>query len=300
MILTIFTPLYNRAKFLPRIYNSIVNQSAADFEWLIIDDGSTDNAGEIIESLRLRNPSFPIHYYYKENGGKHSAINYAAKKARGVYMLWLDSDDWLLPESLSNFIPELVKAQNEDTISAVVGLRLSSDFKPLGSYIPNNIIDVHFLRFILSNRVEGDYSWAIKVSILKEYPFPIYEHENFCTEGLILNRISEKYLTRFVGISVTIGSYIEGGLTQRINELTKHNPFGFLQYYKEIITSRQSNISAKIRFTVLYWNQWCKCEKPVPKNLYPTILMYMLKWPSKAVILVYNIILRLKHYVQYT
>lgn len=283
MLLTIFTPTYNRGSFLPRIFESLKKQSFNDFEWLIIDDGSYDNTKYIVEQIKKEYVPFKINYIYKNNGGKHSAINLAANISKGVYMLWLDSDDIILDNSLDSVSHYLKKALLEDDISAIVALRLDDSGNPLGSFVPKENTDVKYLNFSQKNHVSGDYSWFIKTDILRHFPYPIYDNENFCTEGIVLNRISEYYKTRFVPISIIKGSYIEGGLTDRMHLLTKKNPLGFLTYYKETILSNQCLLKYKIRYSVLYWIQRFKCNPIVPLHLRPTLFMKIFKIPAYIV-----------------
>ncbi len=94
MMLTIFTPTYNRAKLLNDIFNSLEKQSCFDFEWLIIDDGSSDNTESVVMNF-FHSSSFPIRYIKKKNGGKHTAYNLALENARGKLFFCLDSDDYL-------------------------------------------------------------------------------------------------------------------------------------------------------------------------------------------------------------
>ena len=97
MLITVFTPTYNRAKLLPRLYKSLQEQTNKDFEWVIVDDGSTDNTKEVIDNIITQQENdFPIRYFYKENGGKHTAINQGAKEAKGELFFIADSDDVLL------------------------------------------------------------------------------------------------------------------------------------------------------------------------------------------------------------
>ena len=70
--LTILTTTYNRASLLQQCYESLSRQICKDFEWLVVDDGSSDRTEEVIE-----NPSFIIRYVKKQNGGKHTALNYS-------------------------------------------------------------------------------------------------------------------------------------------------------------------------------------------------------------------------------
>lgn len=292
MILTIFTPTYNRAKFLPKIYDSLLSQKYYDFEWLIIDDGSIDNTKSVVEKILAKSFKFPIRYVYKENGGKHTAINLAAKEANGKFILWLDSDDRILQNSLSPFMDKLRQVESLDDISAVVGLRLGENMKPLGSYAPTEDIDVKFLNFVTKKRVRGDYSWAIKKEILCQYPYPVYPGEKFCTEGVVLNRISEKYKTRFVNIPVIIGDYISGGLTDHLHRLTRENPLGYLTYYKDVIGSTQVNFLYKLKPAVLYWNQRWKSAPDVPLELNPNLFLNLMKLPSWIIIKLRNLLFR--------
>ena len=94
MLLTILTPTYNRAGMLPQLYNSLKKQACKDFEWVIVDDGSTDNTQEVVKAWLLGS-DFPIRYFYKENGGKHTALNYAVQKIESELTFIVDSDDTL-------------------------------------------------------------------------------------------------------------------------------------------------------------------------------------------------------------
>lgn len=96
MLITIFTPTYNRAELLPRLHKSLQEQTNKNFEWIVVDDGSTDNTKEVIENIILQQENdFPIRYFYKENGGKHTAINRGVREANGDLFFIVDSDDIL-------------------------------------------------------------------------------------------------------------------------------------------------------------------------------------------------------------
>ena len=81
MKLTILTPTYNRGGELSQLYDSLKNQTCKDFEWVIVDDGSKDNTHEVVKAW-LSDSDFPIRYFFKENGGKHTALNYADNRIR--------------------------------------------------------------------------------------------------------------------------------------------------------------------------------------------------------------------------
>ncbi|MGC8972440.1 MAG: glycosyltransferase family A protein, partial [bacterium] len=99
--ITLFTPTYNREKLLSRLYESIKRQSFSNFEWIIVDDGSTDNTEQMVESW-LKESTFDIRYFYQQNSGKHIAINKGVREARGELFFIIDSDDWLGDDSLQD------------------------------------------------------------------------------------------------------------------------------------------------------------------------------------------------------
>ncbi len=106
---SVIIPTYNRAKFLPRALESVLRQTYRDFEIIIVDDGSTDNTKEIVESyinLQTRQPVNPltIRYVYQENKGPGAARNTGIKQARGEYIAFLDSDDMWSQERLEKTV----------------------------------------------------------------------------------------------------------------------------------------------------------------------------------------------------
>src|SRR5436305_1126064 len=102
---TVFTPTYNRAKTLSRVYESLINQTFKDFEWLIIDDGSVDEneTFTLIKSWQTK-AFFPIRYVHQENAGKHIAFNKAVQLAGGEFFVPLDSDDACFSNALEKFL----------------------------------------------------------------------------------------------------------------------------------------------------------------------------------------------------
>ena len=79
--LTFFTPTYNRSKFLKRVYDNLLKQTDKRFCWIVVNDGSTDDTDEIMRHILNRN-DIPICYISKNNGGKHSAFQYALKQCQ--------------------------------------------------------------------------------------------------------------------------------------------------------------------------------------------------------------------------
>ena len=121
-MITIFTPTYNRAEFLAPLYDSIKNQSSKDFEWVIVDDGSTDNTySAVAEIINSHDGSFPIRYFKKPNGGKHTAINMGVNVEEGELFLILDSDDELPPTAIETIEKRYKMIMANKTLSGVCG-----------------------------------------------------------------------------------------------------------------------------------------------------------------------------------
>ena len=215
MRFTIFTPTYNRAYTLGRLYQSLKRQSFQNFEWLIVDDGSTDNTEELIQSFISEKPFFEIHYIKTENGGKHRAINRGLPYAKGELTFLLDSDDWLTDDSLA-VIDETEKGipqgQKQEFIG-VSGLKLREDEKLIGKTFTGAYMDViHMQRN--KTGILGDKADIFYTELLKQYPFPEFDGEKFATERLVWNKMSyDGYKIRYFNQPVQYCEYLEDGLT---------------------------------------------------------------------------------------
>ena len=115
---TVFTPTYNRAETLPELFNSLMKQNCSNFEWLIVNDGSTDNTIKIINEF-IKEATFPIRIINTSNGGKHRAINKGVKIAKGEWFAIVDSDDFLLPNAIERIIYHIETVNNDQNIAII-------------------------------------------------------------------------------------------------------------------------------------------------------------------------------------
>lgn len=220
MKLTIFTPTYNRGGQLVNLYNSILAQTNLqtminDFEWLIIDDGSVDNTKEVVEKIISEN-KINIRYFYKENGGKHTAHNYAVDKALGEFFLICDSDDVLTSNALQILFDVIDEIKDKIQIAGMVGYRNmeSEDGKTSSKNrrFPPNIIDSKLNDLFMKDGV-FDTVQIYKTSILKIYKFPQYKDERFFPENWCWKSIDKKYLVRVIPEVLETGKYQSDGLS---------------------------------------------------------------------------------------
>ena len=121
--LTILTPVYNRAKLLKNCYASLLAQTCFDFEWVVVNDGSTDGTGALMRELIAAEQPFPIQYIEKENGGKHTALNAAHPYIHGKYVLILDSDDTLTEDAVEQALQAWSAWEKSPEIGLVILLR---------------------------------------------------------------------------------------------------------------------------------------------------------------------------------
>ena len=253
MLITVFTPTYNRAKLLPRLHKSLQEQTNKDFEWVIVDDGSTDNTKEVIENIIIQQENdFPIRYFYKENGGKHTAINQGVKLALGELFLILDSDDSLPVYSLEKIQTFCKENRGQSNFGGVCGLMGHHNGTMIGSGFPYKTLYVNTIELKYKYHVTGDLLEVFKTDVLKEFPFPEITDERFCPEDLVWNRIARKYKLYCFKEIVYFRDYLDGGLTDKIIEIRMKSPIATTTCYGEIL-DLYIPIKDKIKAGINYW-----------------------------------------------
>jgi len=232
---SVFTPTYNRAHLLPRVYECLEKQTFRDFEWLIVDDGSTDNTGEVVKELGSK-ASFPVRYVAKPNGGKPTAVNRGAQEAHGFLFAILDSDDWYPPQTLERFWHhwQSIPADLQPGFVGVTALCSYPSGEMIGTRFPRDVFDSDAIDLRYRYRVEGDKGGCVRTDILRQYSYP-EDLGKFVSESLVWNRISKSYQTRFVNEVLTIKEYQSGGLTDAGRLLHVRNTKGSLLFAKELI-----------------------------------------------------------------
>ncbi len=223
-MITILTPTFNRASYLKRLYMSLKSQTVHNFQWLIIDDGSTDNTETIVNEFN--NCEFDIDYYKKENGGKHTALNYSHKFIKGDYVCIVDSDDWLLPHAIELIENKLIKYRENSNIKTLVFRRGYSESEPICTSFPEEDTVSNSIDFIVNAKRHGDCCEVVSTCVFKEFPFPEYPNERFLGEGYLWNNIAYKYDSVYIKDVIYICEYLEGGLSKSGRKLRIQSPLG--------------------------------------------------------------------------
>ncbi len=238
MTFTVFTPVYNRAHTLHRVYDSLVSQTFRDFEWLVVDDGSTDASGDLVRAW-AGEADFSIRYIRKENGGKHTATNIGVSEALGRFFLTLDSDDACLPEALErllyhwNSIPE----ESRDSFSAVTALCMHPDGTIEGTTYPESPFDSDSLQSNYRLGIQGEKWGFQRTDVMRRYPYPEFPGERFVPESLVWNRIAREYRTRYVNEALRIYYPESDSLSSSVLAIRARSPEGTSLMYNELSTA---------------------------------------------------------------
>ena len=237
-MISIITPTYNRGYCIKNLYDSLLEQTKKDFEWIIVDDGSADDTAEIVRGWIKECDIFPIFYYKQENGGKHRALNKGIQMAQGSYCFPVDSDDKLLPEAVQK-IQKWIKEIDKDKSFAGVSGNKGSNRKSIIGEFPNNVEFVDAKNTERSKkRLRGDKAEIYRTELLKKYPFPEFEGEKFLPEQAVWDQIAKDgYKLRWHKDIIYLCQYQEDGLTRNMDKLIEKNIEGISYVYQNIFHS---------------------------------------------------------------
>lgn len=263
--ITVFTPTYNRGNLLRRVYVSLQKQTYKDFEWVIVDDGSTDETERIVNEFK-NEAMFPVIYKKKKNEGKHIAINEGCRLARGEWFFIVDSDDYLTEDALDTVNYYSDKIKDNPDFAGVVGLRGGADGKAWTEYQENSHVDAHdlqadflkqefldadFIEYKYIRKINGDRAEVVRTEILRKYPFPKFENEKFLVESYLwLTLANAGYIFRWFNKVIYITEYLEDGLTKNIETHYRNSPIG--SYKVANLLLKCKNIPVQIRVRSIY------------------------------------------------
>ncbi len=229
--ITVFTPTYNRKDLIDRLYQSLLQQTQKNFEWLVVDDGSSDDTENFFVKLSSMEQPFPIRYIKQNNGGKHRAINNGVNNALGKLFFIVDSDDYLTENAIEKINQWITTLDNSHKWAGISGLRGFSKDSVVGQHSDFSYIDAKNNERRKYNLL-GDKAEVYFTDVLKQHPFPEIPGENFISEEIVWNAIArDGYYLRWFNEIIYICDYLEGGLTKD-NDKDKSNPQGRLLWAK--------------------------------------------------------------------
>lgn len=274
--LTIFTPVYNRAYIIANLYNSLCRQTSNDFEWIVVDDGSTDEVDDLINKF-IEEASFTIRYYKQTNGGKHRAINKGVLEAKGELFFIVDSDDYLTDDAVEWVVAKSHEIIDNDSFVGISGLRVEPNGHKIGGENNFTQIDADAISIRVKHHVTGDLAEIYKTEILKKFPFPDIPNEKFCSEGLIWNRIAMtgKQL-RYCYKPLYVCEYLGDGLTAGRVKCRRESPEYSLILYSEALNNPILPIKDRLKYGILFWRYAEKSKRSLKEKCKMIRMVY---WP---------------------
>lgn len=246
--LSIITPTFNRGDLLAECYHSLCRQTDKDFEWIIVDDGSTDNTRNVVEAFDT--DSFEIIFVQKENGGKHTALNAAHPYVHGKYVLILDSDDQLTADAVQSVREAWERWKSQSDIAIVTFLKGGAIDNP-ACEVSDYETPVDILRYRRHVHYGPDCCEVIRSELFLKYPFPEFSGERFISECALWNRVSLTHKCVYINQVIYLFEYLEGGLTKSGRKLRISNPRGGM-FICDLRMQKKNFFKQRIKYGMLY------------------------------------------------
>lgn len=249
MKLSILTATYNRANFLEKLYNSIIEnlESSMSVEWLIMDDGSSDNTFEVVQKF-IDERRIEIKYKKQENQGKMAALNNLMQFVTGDLIVDCDSDDYFSKDAFKT-IKEEFKNTEKTGLYAICFLKQKENLEIDGTSFKNEKSTMFDLYF--KEGSNGEKALVYYADIRKKYKHELEHNEKFITEARMYHKMDANYKIKCVNKPITIGDYQENGYTSNILKTFTASPYGYLKYFEEILQKDFKGVSWKKRLYVI-------------------------------------------------
>lgn len=222
--LSVFTPAYNRAHTIGRTYESLCRQTSKDFKWIIVDDGSTDNTRELVETWLTKDNGFVIEYYWKENGGMHTAHNVAYEHIDTELAVCIDSDDWM-PDNGVWLIIHKWRREGNEKYAGMIGLDIFEDGYVVGTCFPKGLHECKTYEMGPKYGVICDKKYVYRTEVIKKYlPYPVFSGEKYGTVNFLYQQIDHDYDMLCSNDIYCIVEYQDDGLSVNIYNQLKQSP----------------------------------------------------------------------------
>ncbi|MCM3724895.1 glycosyltransferase family 2 protein [Neobacillus cucumis] len=249
-ILTIFTPTFNRAYTLHKLYESLKEQSNKDFIWLIIDDGSSDNTEELVQGW-IEDKVISIRYYRQENQGMHGAHNTAYRMIDTELNVCIDSDDYM-PDNAVEKIVTFWKENGDEQIGGIVGLDCNTSGEIIGTELPKDIKTSTLFNLYNKYGVKGDKKLVYQTKITKKYPYPLYPNEKLVPLSYKYYMLDQEYELLLMNEALCCVEYLPDGSSKNILKQYKNSPNGFRFYRMEMMKLPDTPMLFKFKQAIHY------------------------------------------------
>lgn len=238
--LTVFTPAYNRAHTIGRTYESLCRQTCKDFEWLVVDDGSTDGTQQLVEGWIAEN-KIPIRYIYQENQGMHGAHNTAYRNIDTPLNTCIDSDDYM-PDDAVEKILACWKEHGSEDVAGIIGLDVTKDGSILG-YKFDDELSTTTVHGYYQRGGKGDKKLVYRTDVITKYPeYPIFPDEKYVGLAYKYMLIDMDYSMITLNEPLVVVDYQSDGSSVNMYRQYWNNPMGFAFFRKTEMKLPQSRI----------------------------------------------------------
>ena len=249
--LTVFTPTYNRIELLTRCYESMKRQTSREFIWMIVDDGSTDNTKETVQAWLKEESDLSIQYYFKENGGLHTAYNEAIAHIETPLCVCIDSDDWM-PDDAVERILSFWQDNGSDKVAGIVGLDCYEDGRVIGDLLPRqdtvNLIDLLTGKYKIKN---GDRTNVIRTELYKKFaPMKVFPGEKYFNPHYMHLQISQEYDFLVLNECLRYVEYQPQGMSASIWKQYYNSPNSFAEIRKLYLSFPDTSFRFRFRNSV--------------------------------------------------
>ena len=234
MKFSILTATYNRAKCLPKLYESLIKNKSSNYEieWLIMDDGSKDETENLIKDYIAKN-EIEIKFFKQQNQGKMTAINNLAQYVTGEIWIECDSDDYFTDGAFDKIKDLYEKNKERKDIYAFAFLKIDQNGNNMGNTFKKEETTMFDLYF--KDGGTGEKALAFITEVRKKYRYELEHNERFVTEARMYHKMDKDYKMICNNEYMMVCEYQEEGYTKNINKEFVNNPFGSYMYFYEIL-----------------------------------------------------------------
>ena len=267
-VITVFTPTYNRGYIINKCYESLCRQTNNNFEWLIVDDGSTDDTESIVNEW-IKENKIKIRYVKQKNAGKYIAHNRGVLECNTGIFVCVDSDDYLTNDALEKINKWESELDKNKKFAGIVANLGSNGHKTINNFFKEEYLDLSLLErysYCEDNKkvLDGERAFIFYTEVHRKYKYPEFEGEKFMTEAVTWNRMAnDGYIVRYFNDIICIYEYLEDGLTKAGNKLFLENPRGYGLWLKEKAIFEKKSYFEMIK---LYYSYYCELYKLYSMN----------------------------------
>ncbi len=280
MLISVFTPTYNRADLIHRVFESLQVQDFRDFEWIIVDDGSTDDTADTLEVYRKK-ADFPIKIYHQANQGKVAAINRGLNMAEGELFICFDSDDWCTQDAFSTIAMQwdALGPEERKAYCGISCLKVLPDQRMVGEdYTRMKTMGESYIdRF--NRRIKGDKWEILRTDLHRQTLYDLAAHERYMAPEYAWLKMGRTHKTVFLNKALSIVEYQEGGIS--LNNLAHRasSPVSAMRFY-QLAYKVSDNWGTRLRSTInlvrFAYHARCASELPTVMKMISTVPGWLL------------------------